>query len=160
MNKIRPLRDEPTPLNKIGVALTYIVLAWMVVRPDVTQVGGLLSLFMLLGILAWALIVRRRSIKYFVRYHVVQALLLNISLAAILWLLVALLDLMNTLPGFQMIAQYVMMVLFQPISVGNMFAASVKDMFIMSVALVVAFYCLQGKYTELPWITDGVRNWI
>lgn len=160
MVNVRPFREDPTLWNKIGVALVYLVLGWTVTSSAPGASGDLLSIFLILGILAWVFVVRRRSVKYFIRYHIVQALLLNISIAALLWLLLALLGLLETLPGINMLVGYIYAALFAPMSVAGVLSASVKEIVLMSITLVMAYYCLQGRYTELPWITDGVRHWI
>jgi hypothetical protein len=162
MSKIRPFREEPNWLEKILPALVYIALGWIVVRQPVGQIGGILSLFMLLGILTWALVIRNRSMKYFIRYHATQAIILNMALAAVLWLLFTILDFFSVLPGVNFLTQYVTFALFSPMDIGSLgyVEASVKDIFIMAFALVLGFECIRGKYTEVPFITDGVRYWI
>lgn len=160
MNNIRPFRDEPTLLNKIGVSLLYLVLGWTVAVYPVTALGNLLSIFLVLGILVWAFVIRKRSIKYFVRFHVTQALLLNISIAALLWLLIAFFSLLATIPGINILVGYILAGLFEPMTLVNALEASVKDIILVAVALSMVFYSLKGRYTELPWITDGVRHWV
>ncbi len=160
MNKIRPFREEPNLLNKIGVALFYIVLGWVVANYPIANIGNLLSIFFILGLLVWVFIIRKRSIKYFVRYHVVQALLLYISLVAILWLLLALFNLMSTIPGLNILVGYLSIALFGSLNVGNVMEASAVQIVITALAFVMGFYAIRARYTELPWITDGVRHWI
>jgi hypothetical protein len=55
---------------------------------------------------------------------------------------------------------WVMFALFSPINVFNTLHASVKDLIVMTTALYLAFTSLRGQYTELPYITDGVRHWL
>lgn len=143
--------------------MAYVVLGWIVASYEVLSIGNLLSLFLILGIIVWALVIRRSSVKYFIRYHIVQALLLNISLSAALWLLIAVLGLLGTLPLLNLLASvsYTALFDFHPMSILPYFSeASIKDIFVMSIALVMGFYCVRGRYTELPWITDGVRHWL
>lgn len=160
MINVRPFRDTPTLLNKIGVALVYLVLGWVVTTYPAGDMGNLLSIFLILGILCWIFIIRHRSIKYFVRFHIVQALLLNLSIAALIWLFMALLSLLASVPGLSIIAQYIAMALLSSLNIGELFYASVKEIILGTLTLVMVFYALRGRYTELPWITDGVRHWI
>ncbi len=160
MSNIRPFREEPNWVNKALIALAYVLLSWIVTTQAVQTMGNLLSLFMLIGILLWVLVVRQRSIKYFVRYHLTQAVLLNMTLAAILWLLTALLGLMLTVPGLNILGGILSQTLFSDMPIGNLFYASPKNIVVMTVGFVMALYAIRGRYTELPWITDGVRYWV
>ncbi len=114
MKNVRPFRDEPTVLNKTVVASAYVILAWVVASQEVVQMGGLLSIFFMLGLLVWIFVLRNSRIKYFIRYHVAQSMLLNISIIAVLWLLIAVLKLLALLPGLSLIASGVYWALFYP----------------------------------------------
>lgn len=161
MNKIRSSREDPTLLSKAGVALAYVLLAWVVTTTPLHDMGNLLTIFMLLGFLVWVFVVRRRTaVNYFVRYHIVQAVLLNISLSAVLFLLIALLGLFATLPGVNMVVSLVYTLLFDNMHVANLFYTSAKDIIVMTLGLILAFTCFRNQYAELPFITDGVRHWV
>lgn len=160
MKNIRPLRDDPNAVNKIGCALSYLVFAWVVARTDVGNLGGMLSTFLVIGMLVWVFIIRQRNVKYFVRYHVVQSLLLNISLCAVLWLLSVLISFLNTIPLISMLAGLLSMILFSSVPIGGFFSATPVEILVMSFGIVMAFYAAIGQYAELPWITDGARHWL
>jgi len=160
MRNVRPFREEPNWLDKSLTALGYLLLGWVVTSHPVLDMGGLLSLFMILGILVWVFFVRKKSLKYFIRYHVVQALLLNISLAALLWLFVALLSFVAAIPGLHIIADPIAVGIFTPHQIAGVIQASAKDIIVMTIAISMVFYTLRGRYAELPWITEGARHWL
>jgi hypothetical protein len=161
MKNVRPFRDEPTVLNKAVVAFAYIILAWVVASSSVMQMGSLLSIFFMLGLLVWIFVLRSSRIKYFIRYHVAQAMLLNISLIAFLWLLMAVLKLLVLFPGLNLLAEGVVWLLFDPLfHFSDAMDFSVMMILIMSAGVVLAIYAVRGRYVELPWITDGVRHWV
>lgn len=160
MRNIRPFREEPTVLNKVVVALAYVLLAWVVTSTSIVSMGGLLSIFFILGLLLWIFVIRQSRIKYFVRYHLVQAFLLFISIVAVLWLLAALISLLMSIPGLNYVAGMVAFLLFDPYLGAGAYHFSVKDVVLMTLGVVLAVYALRGRYTEIPWITDGVRHWL
>jgi uncharacterized membrane protein len=158
MRIVRPSHSgDPSILNKVGVALLYIVLGWFVLK---TGPMNALSILMLVGILSWALFLRHTSIKYFIRYHAVQAILLNLAIAIMLVLLITLLDLLLAIPGIDVIGGLLVTVIQQPMNIGGFISASAIDIVVMTIALAMGFYCFRGEYAQLPYITDGVRHWV
>ncbi len=160
MNNVRKFRQDPSLWEKLVSVLAYILLGWIVATTPPGGMGGLLSIFMILGILLFVFIIRRRSLNYFLRFHITQSLMLNLSLAALIWLLVAFLRLLGTLPVFSILSGLMAQLLFSPISLYAGYSASLIQMVLFALALVLAVYTMLGRYTELPWVSDGVRSWI
>jgi uncharacterized membrane protein len=160
MRNVTPFRNEPGLPSKAGVSVLYVVLGWIVATSNPALIGGLLWTFLIMGVIAWALFLRKRSGSYFLRYHIVQALMLNMALGMVLWLTDAVLRLLASVPLIDFVGQYLYFILFAPINIGGTLEASAKDIVVLTIALVMAFYSIRGRYTELPWVTDGVRNWV
>lgn len=157
MRHLRPVgsSNEPSWPNKIIIALTYTLLGG-IVAVNAVQTQGLLMLFMLVGFLYWLFIGRNPySHKYFVRFHLVQAIILNLCLATVLWLFVEVVRLLMMMLPIELLVT----LLFEPLNMAGI-QASVVQMFIFSIALVLAGYALMGREVEVPWISDGVRHWV
>jgi hypothetical protein len=67
---------------------------------------------------------------------------------------------MLTVPGLNILGGILSQTLFSDMPIGNLFYASPKNIVVMTVGFVMALYAIRGRYTELPWITDGVRYWV
>jgi len=152
--------DTPGWGQKALAALAYILLGNIVAQTGWEALGGLLSIFMLLGILVWALVLRNHKLPHFVRYHVAQSLLLNMALTMVYWLLFSVLMLFAALPGLSIVTQFVATWILSPLPVAMVFEASVVEMVTLSIAIVLAAYAMRGKYVEIPMITNGTKHWL
>lgn len=157
---IHQFRGNPTLINKLCVAFVYIILGYTVTA---FQPQAIFSIYFILGLLYFLIIHRQRaSIKYFVRYHLIQAFFLNISISMALWLLTATISFFSAFPGLNIIGTFAVHYLFEyPLFQSqnvDAFSPSLINVFILCIALVVSFYALMGKFTELPYISDAVRR--
>ena len=143
---------------KLGAAFAYILLGWIVATFK-SDLGGLISIFMLLGFAYWLVVARRRqAVSFFLRYHLLQALILNLLLTAGLWLLKQAFDLFLSIPLLNIPVAWVELLLFKPfITHLNL---SVMSICILLVALTLAFDCLRDRVTQLAWVSDAVRQWV
>lgn len=158
-NKISSFRGNPTILNKIIVTLVYLTLGYTV---TVTPPSSIISIYFILGLLYMLFIHRQKgSVKYFVRYHLIQALFLNITISMLMWLLLAMIGLFESLPFLTMLMTVIRYYLFQfelyAVPSGT-FSPTVINVAVMMIALVTSFYALRGQLTQLPYISDGVRR--
>ncbi len=143
---------------KVGAAFAYILLGWIVATFK-GDMGSLISIFMLLGFVYWLVVARRRqSVSFFLRYHLLQALVLNLLLTTGLWLLTQALMLFMTIPVVNVAVGWLEAILFKPL-ITHM-NLSVVGICILLVALAMAFDCLRGRVTQLAWVSDAVRQWV
>ncbi len=161
MAQIRSFRESPSLPARVGTALIYAFFGGVVLTYSEGAMGGLLSIFFLIGILLWVFVVHRKAGSYFLRYHLFQALLLNVSLGAIIWVFVSAMALMETIPWINIVSQYMTLgFLGKIIQVANTIQLSFKDVCLFLLSLFMVVQSLRGTYQEVPWITDGVRYWI
>ena len=157
---IHQFRGNPSILDKCGVAFVYLILGYTVTA---FPPQAIFSIYFILGLLYFLIIHRQRaSIKYFTRYHLIQAFFLNISISMALWLLTATISFFSAFPGLNILGNFALHYLFefQLFQSQNMdaFVPSVINVLILCIALVAGLYALMGKFTELPYISDAVRR--
>jgi len=157
---IHQFRGNPSLVNKLCVAFVYILLGYTVTA---FPPQAIFSIYFILGFLYFLIIHRQRaSIKYFVRYHLIQAFFLNISISMALWLLTATIEFFSAFPGLNILGNFTKLYLFEyPLFQSQnieAFYPSVINVLILCIALAVSFYALMGKFTELPYLTEAVRR--
>lgn len=142
---------------KLGAAFAYILLGWIVATHS--DMGSLITIFMLLGFVYWLVVARRRqSVSFFLRYHLLQALVLNLLISTVLWLLMETFRLFLTIPLIDVAATWIQTILFQPMI--PRFSLSVVGICVLLMAFSMAFDCLRGRVTQLAWVSDAVRQWV
>jgi hypothetical protein len=159
-NNIHQFRGNPTLINRIAAAFVYLVLGYTITA---FPPSAIFSIYFVLGLLYFLVIHRQRaSIKYFVRYHLVQAFFLNVCLSMLLWLLTASVSFLSAFPGLDIAGEFITYYLFQyPVFVSKnpeAFSPSVINVLLMCTSLVMAVYSLLGKFTEVPYVSDAVRR--
>ena len=159
-HNVEQFRGNPTLLNKLAVAGVYLILGYTITA---FSPSAIFSIYFILGLLYFLLIHRQRaSIKYFVRYHMIQAFFLNVSLSMMLWLLTATVSFLSAFPGLNILGNFITQYLFQyPVFMSqnpDAFFPSVINVLLLCVAMAMAFYGLIGKFTEVPYISDAVRR--
>jgi hypothetical protein len=165
LKNVRPFRDTPSWPERLLAALGYLILGLCLtfIPPELAQ--HLLNEGLMIGaILFWALIIHPKRGKYFVRYHLFQALLVYVGLILLAWLITALLQFFDSVPLFSTVSHTLSLLLFGPIQFplqvtqSMPLQASSWMILILSVNLVSAFYALKAEYTRIPYITDTVSN--
>ena len=146
-------------IHKVIAVLAYLVLGFTVTS---TSLSALISIYFVLFILYTLIIQRQKySIPHFVRYHLLQALLLNLVLAVLIWFLLSLLQFLMTIPGLNIIAGYIGAFVFNvvliPLSFGY-FTPTFINIVVLSLAVAMSGYACMGQYTQLPYISDAVRR--
>jgi hypothetical protein len=156
---IQNFRGNPTLLNKLVVFLAYITLGYTVTAFAPTT---LISIYFVLGMLYMLFFQRQKAkLKYFLRYHILQALFLNLTVSMFIWLALALMGLFEAIPIFTTLVTIFRFYLFGfelfPVESGT-FAPTIVNLLVMTIALVTSFYALRGRLTELPYISEAVRR--
>ncbi|MCA9806508.1 MAG: hypothetical protein KC476_01005 [Cyanobacteria bacterium HKST-UBA06] len=158
---LRPAGRQPELWEKAVVAIGYLLLGFIVSRAHPGEFGSLITIFMVLGFLYWLLIARNRyKTSEYLRYHILQALMLNIALAAALWLLVSFLGMLEVLPLLTAAIDMVLVLLFAPIGVAGFSGLSVKSFAVMVIAVILIADALRGNLSRIPYVSDGVRHWV
>lgn len=153
--------QDPSPIwHKLLIIAAYLLLGTIVANANPEGLSGLISIFMLLGFLYWFFLGRHRyGVHAFLKYHLLQALMFNMCIAAGIWVFIEVLKLFAILPFLMKPMSWLAHLVFDPIPMG-LWMVSVKTFCIMIVALILAIDGARGNYSQIPWISEGVRRWV
>lgn len=157
-NRYNQSSEDPSLAIKLAVAAVYLTLGYTVASSSLSM---LISIYFVLIILYSLLIQPKKySVPYFLRYHILQALFLNICLAVVIWFLINLFQFLVTIPGISIIASFVWTLLNTPLIpvILGAFSPILINVTVMCFAITMAGFAFTGQRTRLPFISDAVKR--